>query len=71
MLAAVQFKRHMTGSYVLGIIISKFGHWYELGLIILLKIDKVLELHFYYTILLFNLTVNLKVKLNKKLTLNV
>ena len=52
----------MAGARILGIIISKFGHWQEPSLIVLLEVDKCLEVGFHYMILLFCLTVCLQVK---------
>lgn len=57
----------MTGTCILYIIISKLQ---KFCLIILFKIVKSLQTFFYYIILLFGLTINLRVKNNKKLLFN-
>ena len=59
MIATIQLKRRMAGATVFGIIISKLGYWKKLGLIVLLEIDKSLELSFHDTVLPFGLAVNL------------
>ena len=52
----------MASACILGVIISKLGYWQELCLIILLEIDKCLEVDFHCTILIFGLAVSLKMK---------
>ena len=52
----------MTGAYVLGIIVGKFSSQQELGLIILLKIEKDLEVRFYYAILSLSVTVSVRME---------
>ena len=66
MIAAVQLERRMASAQVLRVVVSKFGHWYEPGLVILLKVHKSLEVCLYRTILSLSLTVNLKVESGKK-----
>ena len=39
-------------------------------LVILVKVDKKSEIYFYYTILIFSLFINLKIKSNKNLTID-
>ena len=52
------------------IIISKFGHWFEATLIVLLEIDKSLEVSLYDIILSFCLAVSLQIKGGEKLTVD-
>ena len=56
----------MAGADNLGIIISKLRYRKKLCPIILLKVDKSLEVSFYYAILLFGLTVCLRVEDDRK-----
>ena len=52
----------MASAYILSIVISKVGHRQESSLVILLEVDKRLEIRFYRTILTFCLAVCLQVK---------
>ena len=56
----------MANINIVSIIVSKFYHKKKLFLIILLKIDKDLEVSFYCIILPLNLTIYLWIKGNKK-----
>lgn len=49
----------MTNTGIFCIIESKFSHKKELGLIVILIIDKSLNIGFYNIILLVNLAINL------------
>ena len=66
MIAAVQLKRHMAGAQVLCVIISKLGHWYELGPVILLEIYEGSEVCFHGALLLLSLAVSLREKSGRK-----
>ena len=55
----VEFKKYVANISIFGIIISKFCYKKKLYSIILLEIDKSLEIDFYYIILPFSLTVHL------------
>ena len=59
MISAVEFKRHIAGASILGIIIGKFCYKKKPCLIILLKVDKNSEVGFHYAILPFGLIVYL------------
>ena len=50
----------MAGAGILGIVVSKLRHEKKLCPIILLKVDKGLEVGFYCTILLLSLAVRLQ-----------
>ena len=56
---------------IFSIIVYKYSYWQEFCQVILLKINKNLEVYNYYTILTLILAINLNVKLNKKLILNM
>ena len=62
MIVAVQLERRVTGAYVFCIVISKLGHWQELSLVILLEVDKVLEIHFHSAVLPLGLPICLQIK---------
>ena len=49
----------MADICILGVVISKLIYWWEPGPIILLKVDKSLEIGFYDIVLPFDLPVNL------------
>ena len=68
MIAVIQLKKHIAGAYIFGVVISNFNYYWELGPIVLLEVDKDLEVSFYDTILLFGLAVNLQIKSDKKST---
>lgn len=67
----VELKKKKADTYVFCIIISKFRHWQEFCAIILLVIDKNLEISFYCIILFFSLTVNIEIKGGGEFFLNV
>ena len=62
MISTIEFKKHVIGASILGIIIGKFCYKKKPCLVILFKINKGLKVRFYYTILLFDLTVCLWIK---------
>ena len=66
MISAVKLKRYVASTSIFGIIIDKFCHKTKLYLVILFEIDKNLKVGFYYTILLFGLTVRLWVEGGRK-----
>ena len=70
MVSVVELKRRMANASILGIIISKLCNRKKLCSVILLKVDKNLEISFYYTILLFDLTVCLWVEGGRESPLN-
>ena len=60
----------MADASILGIVIGKFYYKKKPCLIILFKVDKKLEVGFYYTILPFDLIVYLWVKDGGEFSLN-
>lgn len=56
----------MTSAYIFDIVISKFSYQKNSSLIILLIVHKSPKVGFYYTILLFNLAINLTIKGNRE-----
>ena len=61
----------MAGASIFGIIIGKLRHGKKLYLVILLKVDKNLDIGFYHAMLSFGMTVRLLVKGGKEFLLNV
>ena len=59
MIFIVELKKYVTGTSIFGIIVGKFYYRKKLYSIILLKVNKSLEVGFYYTILSFSLAVYL------------
>lgn len=66
MIAAIQLKIGIVGAGIFSIVICKLSYWQEPDLIVLLKINKDLKIYFYYTILIFGLVINFRVKCSKK-----
>ena len=62
MISAIELERCVAGAGILGIVVSKLRHGKKPCPIILLKVDKSLEVGFHRTILLCNLTVRLRVE---------
>ena len=52
----------MADASILGVIVGKLHHKKKPYLIILLKVDKSLEINFHYTILLLSLAIYLQIK---------
>ena len=70
MIFAIKLEKSVAGVGILGIVISKLCYRKKLCPIILLKVDKGSKVSFYYTILLFGLTVYLLVKGGKEFPLD-
>ena len=70
MISTIEFKRCIISASILGVVVSKFRHKKKLCLIILLKVDKSLEINFYYIVLPLSLAVHLRVEGDKKSLLN-
>ena len=66
MIFAIKLKRCVANAGILGIVIGKFYHKKKPCPIILLTVNKSLEISFYCTILLLNLAVCLRVEGGKK-----
>ena len=62
MISAIELEKCMAGTGILGIVISKLRHEKKPCPIILLEIDKGLEIGFYCTILPLSLAVCLQVE---------
>ena len=62
MISAIELKRCVAGAGILGIVVSKLRHGKKPCPIILLEVDKGLEVGFHRTILLLNLAVRLRVE---------
>ena len=60
----------MAGTSVFGIIVGKLSHKKEMRPIILLKIDKALEIGFYHTIFRLSLAIYLEIKGDGELLLD-
>ena len=71
MIFVVELKKHVANASIFNINIGKFRHKKKLYLVILFKIDKNLKINFYYTILLFSLTICLYIKGVKKSQLDI
>ena len=66
MIAAVQLERHVTGSAVLCIVISKLGYWQKPSLVILFEVDKSSEERLHGGVLPLGLPVYLRMEGSKK-----
>ena len=62
MIFAIELEKYMANTGILGIIISKLRYGKKLCPIILLKVDKGLEIGFHCTILLLSLVIRLWVE---------
>lgn len=64
-------KKYVTSIYISRIVVGKLSYnWKVLRQIVLLIIDKNSEINLYYTILLLDLIISLRVKSSKKPLLN-
>lgn len=61
----------MTNIYIFSIIINKLNYYYKFSLVILFLIYKNLKIYLYFTFLLFNLAINLRIKSYKEFSLNI
>ena len=59
MISTIEFEKCMAAAGILGVVISKFCYEKKSCPIILLKVDKSLEVGFHYSILSFGLSVYL------------
>ena len=71
MISVIEFKKYVAGIGILDIIIDKICNRKKLYLIILLKVEKNLEVDFYHIILPLSLAVCLWVKGGRKSLFNV
>lgn len=69
-LFTVQLKKHAAGACIVNVIICKLGYWYELCLMILLKVDKRFKIGLYSTVLSPSLITGLWVEGNREVTLD-
>lgn len=70
MIFIIQLKKYIFNISVFGIIICKLSYWQKICLVILLAVDKSLEIDFCFAILIFSLIIRLKLESNTKLILN-
>ena len=70
MISAIELKRYVAGIGILGDVIGKLCSGKKLCLIILLKVDKSLEISFYYTILPLCLALYLWVESGREFLLD-
>ena len=66
MISVIKLEKYIVGVSIFGIIISKLNYKKKLCLIILLKVDKNLEIGVYCTILPLSLVDCLRVKSGKE-----
>ena len=71
MIFAIEFKRRMADASILGIIVDKLCYRKKLYLIILLKVDRSLEISFHYIILPLNLAICLWDKVIGQVDFNI
>ena len=62
MISAIELENCMAGAGILGIVVSKLRHGKKSCPIILLEVDKSLEVGFHHTILPLSLAVRLQVE---------
>ena len=62
MIAAIKFEQYVIGASVFGVIVRKLSHQYKPGPVILLEVDKNLEISLYTTVLPLCLAVSLRLK---------
>ena len=70
MIFAVEFKRHIAGAGILGIVVDKLRPGKKPCPIILLKVDESSKICFHHTILLFGLPVRLGVESGREFLLD-
>ena len=66
MISAIELEKYMADASILGIIVNKLHYRKKLCSIILLKVDKGLEVDFYYSILSFGLIIYLWVEASRE-----
>ena len=59
MISAIELEKYVANTGILGVIVGELRYGKKPCSIILLEVDKSLEIDFYYTILLLHLTVYL------------
>ena len=70
MISAIELKRYLADASILGIVVGKLRHGKKLYPIILLKVDKSLEVGFHCTILPLSLVVRLRMESDEESPLN-
>ena len=71
MISVIKLEKRMVDTSIFSIIVGKLCYGKKPCPIILLKVDKSLEINFYYTILPFSLIICLWVEGGRKSLLNV
>lgn len=66
----VEFKKHITGTYILYNIVSKFSYKKKLSPVVLLIVDKSSNIDFYNIISLFGLVISLWMKSSEEFSLD-
>ena len=70
MISAIELEKYVAGTGIFGIIIGKFYYRKKPCSIILLKVDKSLEVDFHYNILPLSLVIYLQVEGGRKFLLD-
>ena len=70
MISAIELEKYVANISIFDNIVGKFCYKKKSYPIILLKVDRDLEIDFYCAILLFGLTIYLWIKSNRKFLLN-
>lgn len=66
----IQLKKRMANVCIFGIGVCKFSHWQECCSVVLLEVDKNLEIMIFYSILTLYLTISYKMKYDEQLLRN-
>ena len=61
-IAVIQLKGHMANISIFDIIMSNFDYFWKFSLIVLLKVDKNLNVELYCAVLALCLIINLRIK---------
>ena len=69
-ISTIKFKKYIAIHHIFSITLSIFSHLIKICLIILLKINKSSKIDCYYSILLFDLAIYLKIKKCEKFLVN-
>lgn len=70
MIIAVELREYVTGTCILDVIIYKFRYWQEFCPMVLLPIDKNMQISFYCAMFSFLSAICLGIKCREKLSLD-
>lgn len=70
MIVTVELKRRMASTHILSFVVCKFYYEHEFCLIIILSINKSMQIGFHCAILHLSMAVCLQIKYSEKLSLN-